>query len=166
MAFSAFLQIEGIEGECTDADHDTWIEILSYSHNVSQPGTGSGSSGGALSAERADHSPFSIVKALDKTSPNLAHACSSGKMIPTINIEICRTIEGKQVKYMEYKFENCMIGSFSPGGSAQGAESLPLEEVTWAYQKITWNYIVTNHDTGAEEGNVENYWNTKDNSGG
>ena len=69
MAFDAFLKIDGIPGESSDDKHKDWIEILSFSHGLSQPASGSRSSGGAASAERCNHSDFSIVKTLDKASP-------------------------------------------------------------------------------------------------
>jgi len=71
MAFDAFLKIDTIPGECTDDKHAEWIEILSFSHGVSQQVSGSVSSGGGRSAERCDHSDFSVVKTLDKASPKL-----------------------------------------------------------------------------------------------
>lgn len=47
-AFDCYLKIIGpdIEGECKDADHEKWIELLSYKHGVSQPASGSRSSVG------------------------------------------------------------------------------------------------------------------------
>ena len=81
MAFDAFIKIEGIPGESTDDAHADWIEVLSYSCGVSQPASGSASSGGGASAERADFQDFSIVKALDKASPKLALACADGTHI-------------------------------------------------------------------------------------
>jgi type VI secretion system secreted protein Hcp len=41
MPGDAFLEIDGIKGESTDDKHKDWIEILSYSHGVSQSGAGS-----------------------------------------------------------------------------------------------------------------------------
>nr|NIS53628.1 type VI secretion system tube protein Hcp [Phycisphaerae bacterium]NIU11189.1 type VI secretion system tube protein Hcp [Phycisphaerae bacterium]NIU59045.1 Hcp1 family type VI secretion system effector [Phycisphaerae bacterium]NIW95363.1 Hcp1 family type VI secretion system effector [Phycisphaerae bacterium] len=55
MPGDVFLQIEGIPGESTDEKHKDWIEILSYSHGVSQSGAGSRSSGGAATSGRCDH---------------------------------------------------------------------------------------------------------------
>jgi len=58
-AFDAFLKIEGVSAESTDVTQKDWIEVLSYSWGVSQPASGSASSGGGRSAERADFSEFS-----------------------------------------------------------------------------------------------------------
>ena len=52
------------------------------------------------------------------------------------------------------------------GGSAQGGEVLPSEVVSFNYGKITWNYIETDHKTGAVRGNVETHWDLVTNKGG
>jgi bacteriocin-like protein len=38
--FDAYLQIDGIKGEAQEDRHKDWIEVLSYSHKVAQPGKG------------------------------------------------------------------------------------------------------------------------------
>ena len=49
MAFDAFLKIDGIPGESTDSKHKDWIEVLSYSTGITQPTSGSASTGGGAS---------------------------------------------------------------------------------------------------------------------
>lgn len=165
MAFDCFLKISTIPGECTDDKHSEWIEILSFSHGLSQPGSGSVSSGGARSAERCDHQDFSVVKTLDKTSPKLALACCNGEHIDSIKMELCRATGDKQ-KYMEYDLSDVIISSARPGGSAQGGEALPLEEVSFNYGKIEWIYTETDHKTGKPSGNVKAHWDMVTNTGG
>ena len=164
MATDMFLKIDGIDGESTDEAHTGWIEILSYSHGVSQPATGSVSSGGARSTQRSDHQDFSIVKTLDKASPKLFLHCCNGKHIPEITLELCRAT-GEKTKYMAYKMEDALVSSVRPGGSSEGAD-LPLEEVTFNYGKITYTYTETDHLTGAAKGDVEGYWDQGKNVGG
>ena len=164
MAFDCFLQIDGIQGESTDDAHTDWIELLSYSHGVSQPGGGARSTAGAGAPGRCEHSDFSVVKALDKASPKLALFCCSGKHIDKVTIELCRATGDKQ-KYMEYAMENVVISSVRPGGSAQGGDSLPLEEVTFNYGKIEWVYTETDHATGKKKGDVKASWDLTTNKG-
>ncbi len=38
--FDAYLQIDGIKGESQEDKHKDWIEVLSFSHNVTQSGKG------------------------------------------------------------------------------------------------------------------------------
>ncbi|TVS03107.1 MAG: type VI secretion system tube protein Hcp [Phycisphaerales bacterium] len=165
MAFDAFMKIDGIEGESTDNKHQKWIEVLSYSHGVMQRPSGSSSSGGGRSAERCDHSDFSIVKTLDKASPKLNLACCNGAHIKTIEFQLCRATGDKQ-PYMHYKLEDVIVSSVRPGGSSQGGESLPLEEVSFNYGKITWTYTEIDHKTGKSSGMVEANWSVVENKGG
>lgn len=165
MAFDCFLKIGTIPGECTDDKHKEWIEILSFSHGLSQPGSGSVSSGGARSAERCDHQDFSVVKTLDKASPKLALACCNGEHIASIKMELCRAT-GNKSKYMVYDLSDVIISSARPGGSAQGGEALPLEEVSFNYGKIEWIYTESDHKTGKPKGDVKAHWDLVTNKGG
>ena len=163
MAFDAFLQVDGIPGESTDSAHGDWIEVLSYSSGVSQTASASASSGGGASSERADFADFSIVKTLDKASPKLAAACSDGTHIATVILELCRA-GGEKLKYMEYKLTNCIVSSVRPGGSAQGAETLPLEEVSFNYGMIEWTYTQQKREDGSGGGNVAAGWDLQANA--
>ena len=165
MAFDCFLKIDGVPGESTDDKHSDWIELLSYSHGVSQPGSGAQSSGGARSAERCDHEDFSVVKSIDKASPKLALFCCNGSHIKEIKMELCRATGDKQ-KYMEVVMTDVIVSSVRPGGSAQGGESLPLEEVAFNYGKIEWAYTQTDHKTGKPKGDVKAHWDLVANKGG
>jgi len=157
MAFDAFLKIEGIPGESTDDKHKDWIEVLSFSFGISQAISGSASTSGGATAERANFQDFSIVKTLDKASPKLALACADGTHIKEVKIELCRA-GGDKVKYMEYKMSNCVISSYHPGGSSQSGQTLPLEEITFNYGKIEWIYTQQKRADGGGGGQVAAGW--------
>lgn len=165
MAFDAFLKIDTIPGESTDDKHKEWIELLHFKHDVRQPVTGSRSSGGAASAERANHGDFIVVKALDKASPKLALACCNGEHIPTVALEVCRATGDKQ-KYMEYKLSDVIVTTVEPSGDAEGRDTLPAETVGFNYGKIEWIYTETDHKTGKPKGDVKAHWDTTQNKGG
>ena len=165
MAFDCFLKIATIPGESSDDKHADWIEILSYNTGVAQLASGSVSSGGGRSAERAGFQDFSVVKALDKASPKLALACANGEHINEIKLELCRAGGDKQ-KYMEYVMNDVIISSARPGGSGKGKETLPLEEVGFRFGKITWTYTETDHKTGQPKGNLSTFWDLHSNTGG
>jgi len=161
MPFDAFLKINGVPGESSDAKHKEQIEILSYSWGVDQPQTNSASSHGSLSAERANFHPFVVVKAIDKASPKLAVGCAGGDHYTEAVLEICRAGGDKQ-PYMEYKMTDVMVTSYRPGGT-NGAEALPLEEVAFSYGKIEWKYTQTKVAGGQGSGNVAAGWDLKEN---
>jgi len=164
MAFDAFLKISTIPGESTDDKHKDWIEVLSYHCGVSQPASGSASTGGGRSAERCNHSDFSVVKVLDKATAKLFLACCKGEHIKEVKLELCRAAGDKQ-KYMEYKLSDVIVSSVRPGGSAQGGETLPLEEVSFNFGKIEWGYTETDHKTGKPKGDVKANWDLTANKG-
>ena len=161
MPFDAFLKINGVPGESSDAKHKDQIEILSYSWGVDQPQTNSASSHGSLSAERANFHPFVVVKAIDKASPKLAVGCAGGDHYTEAILEICRAGGDKQ-PYMEYKMTDVMVTSYRPGGTG-GGEALPLEEVSFSYGKIEWKYTQTKVAGGQGSGNVAAGWDLKEN---
>jgi type VI secretion system secreted protein Hcp len=165
MAYDAFLNIKTIPGESTDDKHKDWIEILWFDHGVSQPTTGSRSSGGGAAGERANHRDFRVRKTLDKASPKLMLACCNGEHISEVVLELCRATGDKQ-KYMEFKLSDVIVSSVTPSGESKAPENLPLEEVAFNYGKIEWTYTATDHKTGKGAGDVKAHWDATANKGG
>ena len=165
MAFDAFLKIDSIKGESTDDKHKEWIEVLSFNTGIAQPSSGSASSGGGRTAQRANFGPFSFVKTVDKATPKLALFCANGEHIKEITLELCRASGDKQ-KYMEVKLYDSVVSSFTSSGSSKGGEPLPLEDVSFSYGKIDWTYTETDHATGKPKGDVKTNWDLKANKGG
>ncbi len=58
-----------------------------------------------------------------------------------------------------------IVASARPGGSSQGGEALPLEEVSFNYGKIEWTYTETDHKTGKPKGDVATFWDLTCNKG-
>jgi len=165
MAFDCFLKIDGVPGESTDEKHAGWIELSSYSHGLSQPSSGAQSSGGARSAERTTHEDLVCTKLLDKATPKLALFCCRGDHIPTITLELCRATGEKQL-YMKYTIRDSIVSMLRHGGSAEGEDPLPMEEVGFNYGKIEWEYTETDHKTGKPVGTVATNWDLTVNNGG
>jgi type VI secretion system secreted protein Hcp len=67
---------------------------------------------------------------------------------------------------MKYALNDVIVSNFRPGGSAQGGEALPLEEVSFNYGKIEWTYTATDHKTGKPAGDVKAHWDLIANKGG
>jgi len=164
MGFDCFLKIEGIPGESTDDKHKDWIEILNFSHGITQMAGGARSTGGGATSGRCDHMDLTIAKFLDKASPKLYVTCSNGTHIPKIQIELCRA-GGDKLKYMEYILTDVIISSVLPGGSSKGDDPLPSETVTFNYGKIEWQYTETDHKTGKPKGQVSANWDLVANKG-
>lgn len=173
MAFDAFIQIDGIEGESTDQGHENWIEVDAYCLGAKQAVGGSVSTGGSLSSGRVELEPFVFSHVLDKASPKIQQACTQGKHIAKVKLEVCRSGGDKQV-YYEVTMEKVLITRAEVVGVI-GAQStsncvlpsnadLPSEEVELLPAKITWKYTETKKD-GSKGGSIEASWDQGTNVG-
>jgi len=156
-----FLNVDGIPGESLDAKHDEWIDVISFSHGISQPTSASTTT---RTAERSTHEDFTIVKELDKSSPKLALACCNGDHITEVIIEVCRVDTSD--KYMRYTLTDVIVSSISQNGSSQGEVARPIEEISLRYGRIDWSYTEIDPVTSKSKGNVEAYWDVETNKGG
>jgi type VI secretion system secreted protein Hcp len=158
MACDVFINIPGMDGESTDAQHRGWIEVTQYDFNVAQKVSRTASSAGGAGAERADFSEFGFTKLLDKASPLLAQACAAGTHFDTIVVELCRA-GGDKVRFMQYRFSNCMISAFNT--TADG--DFPEDDVSFVYGKAEWCYTLQNRAGGWAAGNVACAWSLEKN---
>ncbi|NQU75740.1 MAG: type VI secretion system tube protein Hcp [Planctomycetes bacterium] len=163
MAFDCFLKIDGIKGDSGDSAHKEWIELESFNHKISQPVGGAMSAQGAHAGGRADHGDFSVTKRLDSATPNLELHCCNAKPIPNITIELCRAMGDKTV-FMIYKFKENMVSSVQQHGSTVGEDPIPLEQVTFRYGTISWEYTPTDPTGGGKTGGtIQAGWSTLEN---
>jgi type VI secretion system secreted protein Hcp len=160
MPYDMFLKIDGINGDSSDDAHKQWIEVESFSHRISQPVGGALSAQGVHTGGRADHADFSVVKRLDSASPNLALYCCNGRHIPNIRFELCRAMGDKTV-FMVYTFKDVIIASVSPSGSADAEDPIPIEEATFRYGQLNWEYTPTDITGGGKKGAaIQAGWST------
>jgi type VI secretion system secreted protein Hcp len=160
MGYDMFLKIDGVNSDSADDKHKQWIEVLSYSHRISQPSGGALSAQGVHTGGRADHADFAVVKRLDSASPILSLHCCTGKHIPNVRFEMCRAMEDKTT-FMVYTFKDVIIASCSPSGSSDTEDPLPLEEITFRYGQINWEYTPTDITGGGKKGAaVQAGWST------
>lgn len=152
-----YIQITGIDGESTDKDHKDWIDVLSFSMGMADPG------GGATGATRRRGDvvieDIVVVKELDKSSPKLMEKCAMGGVIPSLVLEVCGGSDESSFTYYKYELENVMVTSFYCGGST--AEGVPVETITLNYEEITVTYTETD-STGKSKGNVEFTWKVEE----
>lgn len=142
--FDAYLKIDAIPGECEDKGHEGQIQVLSFSHGISQPGTNLGGGGARGSSGKAEHGYFTITKYIDKATPKFNLFCSKNEDLKKVTLEICRTVNTK-ICYMKYEFEPCLVAAVSVGGST-GGEDRPTESVSFNYTKVTWTYTEVKKD--------------------
>jgi len=157
MSFDAYLQIKGIEGDCTDKKHEKWIQLQHFAHSVHNEITGQ-SAGGSHTGGRCHHSDISISKPMDGSSPNLYLACCQGKSHPTAVIELCRSGGSgtDAVPYQKIELTDVVITSVAPAASS----GIPTENVTMTYGTIKWTHKKTDL-AGKPTGEVVTGWSLK-----
>ena len=158
----AYLQIDGIPGECTAKGYEKWIEVTGFSHGVSQSTDVSASSSGGATTGRCMHGDFSINKAVDLASPVLLQRCSDGKHIPKIVLKLLRAGGDNNVPFMVYTMTNCVVSNVGYSGAAGGG--LPAETVSFNYGKIEWVYTQQKRADGGGGGNTTGSWNRETNA--
>jgi type VI secretion system secreted protein Hcp len=160
MAFDSFIKIGDIKGEATDKKHKDEIEVLSFSWGATQTGTASyGGGGGSGKVQLTD---FSFVHKVDKASPILFQKCCLGEHIKEANF-VVRKAGGDQLEYLKVKFTDVLVSGIRPGGAAQGADEIPLEEVSLNFAKIGVDYQPQGPDGKAAGGPIHGGWDLKAN---
>lgn len=156
MTSDVYLQLEGIRGESSDAQHKDWIECECASWRVVQPPSTTSSTAGGHTAECCYHTGVDLRKLTDLASPLLLQHCSMGKTISSAKLEFYRADgTGQRVRYMSVELTNVVVTDVAPG-AYEG--KLMSEHVTLGYSKVKWHYIQQKIG-GGEKGVVVGSWN-------
>jgi len=146
MAMTSYLSLEGnnqgkIEGGCTQSGREGMLLIFNVEHNVEiprDPHTG-------LPTGQRIHHPLCVTKEIDKASPLLYQACTSGERFREVKLDYYRINDkGQEEHYFTVKLQKAIIvsmKSYKPMTFLE--ENKPykdMEEVQFTYEKIIWTY--------------------------
>ncbi len=134
---NAFLAIDGIEGESTDANHPNTIEIDSWSFGETQTSTTIGGGGGAGKVSMQDF--HFVTKTIDKSSPKLFLAGANGEHIKDATLFVRKA--GSSTDYLVIKMSDILVSSYQTGGSS--SSEIPTESVSLNFAKIEYSYAGT-----------------------
>jgi type VI secretion system secreted protein Hcp len=161
MAADFFLKIDGIPGESIDSKHKDEIELASWSWGESQ--TGSAAKGGGLGAGKVQMQDFHFAMGTNKASPKLFLNCANGMHIKKAELT-CRKAGGDQLEYLKFFFEDLLVSSFQIGASG-GGDGLPMEQVSFNFTKIKFQYAAQKAD-GKLDAPIVHQYDIKMNKGG
>lgn len=132
-----YMKYEGIPGDANAAGHEKWIEVQSVQWSVQPPAAPAAPAPAGVAAG----GPGRIVlsRKVDKASPLLSRAATSGKVVPTAQLDMPKTTVGGSSPYMRYELKNVMVTSYSASGPAAGG-SVPMESLSLNYAKIEYRY--------------------------
>lgn len=147
MALPAYLTLTGekqgvIKGSCTQRGRENTILVQAVEHDVSIPRD---TQTGLASGKRVHH-PLTIVKAIDKSSPLLYMALTTGEHLKSVELKWYQINEkGQEENYFITALEdaiivsmkawkkNCLDPSFAHLGD--------MEDVSFTYRKIMWRWV-------------------------
>jgi len=151
-----FLKIDGIPGESQDKTHKNEIEIESFSWGATQ--TGTASHGGGMGAGKVQMQDFHFVMRVNKASPLLMRACTSGDHVKSA-ILVCRKAGKDQQEYLKVTFSDLLVSSYQTGGTGS-ADIIPLDQVALNFSKIEFEYKEQKPD-GTLGGAVKAFYDMK-----
>lgn len=181
-----FLKIDGIPGESKDDKHKGEVEVHGFAFGSSN--TGSSAMGGGAGAGKVQLHELSVSKYIDKSTPKLMEACTTGKHIPSVILS-CRKQGGSQQEYMKVTLSDVLISQVSiqggmtaedrwerrsvsnsdsgPGNIAEtmddlGASPVPVEQFHMNFSQIDYEYREQD-SKGNTKGPVKSGWKVKEN---
>jgi type VI secretion system secreted protein Hcp len=155
MAMDMFLYFDtasGIKGETKDKVYKTkgGIDVLAWSWGLSN--SGSAHMGAGQGAGKANFQDISFTKYIDLASTKLMTSCATGTHIKEAKLVI-RKAGGSPLEYLLIDLSDCLISSYSTGGS--GGEDRLTENVSLNFASVKIDYKTQKEDgtEGTEKGN-------------
>lgn len=150
-----YLKIDTIEGESDAVGFEKQMQIQSWSFGASN--AGSSSLGSGLGSGKVSLQDFHFVVENGKASPQLFLACAKGNHIPQAILSCRKTGgDGSPYTYTKVTFGDLVISSFQTGGS-DGSGVLPMEQISFNFTKITFEYFQQKPDGTVALTNTTNY---------
>ena len=133
-----FLCSDTFPGESQDATYKDCIDLLSWSWGMSNSST-THTGGGGGGAGVASVNDLSVVKYVDKSSPDLMLHTANGKVFPKVELFMRGNCPDACTQpYYKLKMENVLVSSISTGGSEDTGR--PTESVSFNFSKVEWCY--------------------------
>ena len=159
MAVDMFLKLGDIKGESKDSDHREEIDVYSFDWGMAQSGSmhvGSGGGAGKVAIRN-----LSINKSMDKASPNLMMACSSGKHYPQATLTVRKAGGTSTVEYLVITMKEVMVTSYETRSGVADAQQ--SEDIVLNFGQVEVAYQPQSKDGAKEGGPVKYGWNIREN---
>lgn len=149
-----YLKIDGITGESQAKGFEKQMQLKSWSFGASN--AGSSALGGGAGTGKVSMQDFHFVIQNGSASPQLFLATCKGNHIPQAVLS-CRKSGGggNPYTYLKVTFKDVFISSFQSGASENGG--LPMEQCSFNFTKITWEYFVQKSDGSVSLTNTTSY---------
>jgi type VI secretion system secreted protein Hcp len=153
-----FLKIEGVEGESEDEAHKGEIEVAAFSIAASQVGSGGSGTGSGTGKVKFDD--LVLTARVNKASPIIMLACSTGKHFPKAVLVARKAGEG-QLEYLKITMTDVLVSGYQMQDQGEG-DPVPLDVFTLNFAEIDVEYKPQNSD-GSLGGAIKAGFNLKKN---
>jgi type VI secretion system secreted protein Hcp len=133
---NAFLRIEGIVGESTDAKHRGEIDIESFGWSESQVGAGGSAGGGGRATGRTNMGGFQFSAFTSQASPKLFQMCAAGQFIKSVILTV-RNRAGLET--MTWRLSDVTVRDYKIVGDTN-RDARTRDEFSLDFQKIEFEY--------------------------
>ena len=136
----AFLSCTGITGGVVQKGLEGSMEVASAHHELvspRDPATGQASG-------KRQHRPLTIVKTVDRATPQLYKALINNQVLPTCTLKFFVLVGGVPKNLYTIKLTNASVASVElTKGDVRFQQGRlgEFEEVTFTYQKIEWTFL-------------------------
>ncbi len=136
---SIFIKRDGIIGECSDKNHQGWVDVLTISWNVSRKIISATSTRGDRESSNAIISDLVIIRRMDKATPKIfiESCCGLGK---DLEIHLTKTGQGNGSDiFMSYVLRNAIISGYRVKAHKDDLNR-PNEEIRISFTAIETRY--------------------------
>lgn len=138
-------------GNIWQEGHEDQIMVQAIDHVVTIPRD---PQSGQPSGQRV-HKPFKFTAALNKATPLIYNALTSGEMLPTVEVQWWRTNSaGKQEHFFSTILEDCLVVDVDcqmpHAQNPDNQDYTQLLTVSLSYRKITWEHTIAG-TSGADD---------------
>jgi type VI secretion system secreted protein Hcp len=130
-----YLQIDGIQGDATQQEHQKWMDIEAIHWNVSRNMNTSAGSAANREASEPTVSEVILTKVSDSSSTKLFQEACAGRTGKRAVIHMVTTGNPGNT-YVEYSLENTLLASYSVDSNGDR----PIETVKLNFTKIEVKY--------------------------
>jgi|SRR5882672_5886167 len=155
MAIALYLKVAGVDGESKDSNHESWIDVESFSWGATQPHALDRGGGGG--AGKATFHDLSATVKIDKAYPTLLDKCAKGDHLDKIECHAVKAGGSSPLTYLKVELNEVLVTNVSLTGS-QGAD------VTASYSfqgsKLKTSFVPQSKSGGAGA-SVDKEWDIK-----
>ena len=110
-----YMKYEGIDGDVTAQGYERWHEAFSFSWGESNAPSHAGGGGGGTG--KVSMSDLNVMMRSGRGSPQFAHICASGSLLPAVQMEVVFQSSAEPIAYQKWTLSNVLITSYQVGGS-------------------------------------------------